>query len=570
MINTTIDYATIYANKVVNGEITASDKVIKACRRHLNDLEKAKDPNYPYEFRPEKAEKVIKFIELLPDVSTGKRMKLALFQKFIVCSLYGWVYKKTGYRRFNKAYISMARKNGKSILVAGIALYELLYGEYPKLDRQIYCTANSRDQAKLVYRMVVAQLKKIRSKSPAIRKLTKIVQNEIRFEEANSILKPLSRDVSNLDGLSVLLGILDEYHTSNDTDMMEVLESSQSQQKQPLILIISTAGFKLNAPMYTIEYPYVTKILDGEEENDNYFAVVYEQDDENEINDESLWIKSNPLLESDEVRETMLKNLRKKLKEARAKDELGKTLIKNFNMWQSASSESFLKGEEWLACAIDKIPDLYGKDVYIGADLSRTTDLSAISWIVPIDGKFFVDSHSFVGTKGGLENKIKRDKIDYKKLEQQGYCTITKKESGIIDYKQIIQFIDDMVEKYNWNVKGIMYDEYSAPPFITELEDRYTLINVRQGVKTLSPATKDFQINVFEKKIMHANNPLLTIAVNNAIIKKENDTIIIDKKIARNKIDPIAATINAWTEAMYHVEDTIDWNEYYASDDFSF
>jgi phage terminase large subunit-like protein len=418
--------------------------------------------------------------------------------------------------------------------------------------------------------MIVAQLKKIRSKSPTFRKLTKIVQNEIRFEESNSILKPLSRDTDNLDGLNVLLGILDEYHTSNDTDMMEVLESSQSQQKQPLIMIISTAGFKLNAPMYTIEYPYVTKILDGEEENDNYFAVVYEQDDEEEINDESLWIKSNPLLESNEVRDIMLKNLRKKLKEARAKDEMHKTLVKNFNMWQSASKESFLKAEEWLACAIDEVPNLHNKDVYIGADLSRTTDLSAISWIVPVDGNFFVDSHSFVGTKGGLENKIKRDKIDYKKLEQQGYCTITKKESGIIDYKDIIQFIDDMVEKYNWNVKGIMYDEYSAPPFITELEDRYTLINVRQGVKTLSPATKDFQIKVYEKQIMHANNPLLTIAVNNAIVKKENDTMMIDKKIARNKIDPIASVINAWTEAMFHQEDSIDWNEYYASEEFSF
>jgi len=570
MIDTTIDYATIYANKVVNGEITASDKVIKACKRHLNDLEKSKDPNFPYEFKPEKAKKVIKFIELLPDVSTGKPMKLALFQKFIVCSLYGWVSKKTGYRRFSKAYISMARKNGKSILVAGIALYELLYGDYPKLNRQIYCTANSKDQAKMVYKMVVAQLKKVRSKSPAIRKLTKIVQNEIRFEDADSILRPLSREVDNLDGLNVLLGILDEYHTSNDTSMMEVLESAQTLQDQPLIMIISTAGFKLNAPMFTIEYPYVTKILNGEEENDNYFAVVYEQDNEEEVNDESLWIKSNPLLESDEAKETMLKNLRKKLKEARAKDEMHKTLVKNFNMWQSASSESFLKGEEWLACSIDEVPDLYNKDVYIGADLSRTTDLSAISWIVPVDGKFFVDSHSFVGTKGGLESKIKRDKIDYKKLEQQGYCTITKKESGIIDYRDIIQFIDDMVEKYNWNVKGIMYDEYSAPPFITELEDRYTLINVRQGVKTLSPATKDFQIRVYEKQIMHANNPLLTIAVNNAIIKKENDTIIIDKKIARNKIDPIASVINAWTEAMFHQEDSVDWNEYYASDEFSF
>lgn len=558
-----IDYATIYANKIVNGEIIACQKVKQACQRHLRDLERSKSPDFPYEYRIDKANKPIKFMEMLPDVSTGKKMQLALFQKFIVGSLYGWVDKINGYRRYNKAYISMARKNGKSVLIAGIALYELIYGKYPQFDRQIYATANSKDQAGQVFKMVAAQLKKIRSISPAIRKLTKIVRSEIRFEEANSILKPLSRDTDNLDGLNVLLGILDEYHTSNDTSMMEVLESSQSQQKQPLIIIISTAGFKLNAPMYTQEYPYITKILNQEEVNENYFAICYEQEDETEINDETLWIKSNPILEADELKETMLKNLRKKLAEARAKDELHGTLVKNFNMWQSASTESFLNGNEWKVCSVENVPNLYGRDVYIGGDLSRTNDLSAITWIVPVENKFFIDSHSFVGTKGGLDTKIKRDKIDYRQLAQQGYCTITTKESGIIDYQDIIDFINQLVEKYNFTVKGIMYDPYTSPPFITDLEEKYPLIEVRQGAKTLSPATRDFQLKVYDKQIIHSDNPLLTIAVNNAVLKKVNDTVQIDKEIARNKIDPIAAGINAWTQAMFHQEDTIDWNSFY-------
>lgn len=115
-----------------------------------------------------------------------------------------------------------------------------------------------------------------------------------------------------------------------------------------------------------------------------------------------------------------------------------------------------------------------------------------------------------------------------------------------------------------------MYDEYSAPTFITELEDVYPLINVRQGVKTLSPATKDFRLQVYDKKIIHNGNPLLTMAINNAVVVKENDTIRIDKKKNRNKIDPIAAGINAYTEAMHHEEDTIDYNEFFKSDNFSF
>ncbi|PJN91153.1 terminase TerL endonuclease subunit, partial [Bacillus sp. mrc49] len=234
----------------------------------------------------------------------------------------------------------------------------------------------------------------------------------------------------------------------------------------------------------------IKKILSGEEINDNYFAICYEQDDIKEINKEKLWIKSNPLLEVAARKDVMSKNIKKKLTEARAKNDLGPTVVKNFNMWQNASKESFLKGEEWAACAIELEPFITGKDAYIGVDLSRTTDLTAVSWIVPYvdeegNNRFYVNSHSFVGTKEGLENKMKRDKIDYSALETEGFCTITTKESGIIDYKDVINFIHSLVERFNFNVKGIFYDEWSAAPFITELEDLYPLVAVRQGWKTL-------------------------------------------------------------------------------------
>lgn len=569
------DYGTHYAKLIVSGKILASKLVKQAAQRHLTDLERAKKEDYPYMYDYEKANEVIRFIEMLPDVSTGKPLPLALFQKFIISMLYGWKSKKTGYRRFHKAYISMARKNGKSSLIAGIALYELLYGDYPHMDRQVYCTAGTKDQAKLVYKMIVSQLKKVRSVSKGIRKLTKIVQNEIRFDSADSILKPLSRDTDNLDGLNVLLGILDEYHTSSTTEMMEVLESSQSQQPQPLIMIISTAGFKLNGPMYAEEYPYIRKVLSGEAVNENYFAICYEQDDIKEINNKKNWIMSNPLLEVPGIKDIIIRNIQKKLTEAREKDNLGPTLVKNFNMWQNASKESFLKGDEWLKCAIDSEPHLFGKNVWIGVDLSRTTDLTAVSWIVPYtndenENKFFVNSHSFVGTKDGLENKNKRDKTDYTKLEAAGYCSITTKESGIIDYKDVIQFIHTLVDRYNFEVQGVFYDEWSAPTFVTELEDVYTLIPVRQGYKTLSPATKQFRNDVYEKNINHLNNPLLTIAINNAIAIEQNDTLMIDKKTNRNKIDPLAALLNAFTLAMTNLEAAQDYSEFYTSDDFSF
>lgn len=567
------DVATQYAIDVVDEKVIACKQVVLACKRHLKDLERSKSEDYPYTYDIKKANKAVRFMNMLPDPATGNPMKLARFQVFIVSNLFGWVHRETGYRKYNKALISMARKGGKSILISSICLYELLFGKYPKLDKQIYTTANSRDQASIVFKMIKNQLIALRKQSSSIRKLTKIVRSEITVPSTQSVLKPLSKDTSSLDGLNALISVHDEQHENKNTEMLELMESSQSQQRQGLILQISTVGFDMNLPFY-FEYKYAEKILNNEEENENYFAIIFTQDEESEINDEKYWIKSNPLLENDELREIILKNLRKKLKEALAKDELSGTLVKNFNMWQQATKDSFLKGKEWDLCTVDVEPDLHEKDVYIGVDLSRTTDLSAVSWIAPVQiddaDRLFIDSHSFVGTKEDIETKSKKDRIDYRKLEQQGYCTITKKESGLIDYKDIIEYINGKVEHYNWNVKGIFYDEYSAPPFITELEDKYDLIPVRQGYKSLSPPTKQFQLDVYEQKIAHSNNPLLNIAINNAITVSTNDVIMIDKKTNRRKIDPLASCINAYTQAMYHEFNPVDYNEFFASDEFSF
>ncbi|MCY7577927.1 terminase TerL endonuclease subunit, partial [Bacillus pumilus] len=174
------------------------------------------------------------------------------------------------------------------------------------------------------------------------------------------------------------------------------------------------------------------------------------------------------------------------------------------------------------------------------------------------------------GRKGGLENKIQRDKIDYKRLEQEGYCTITDKESGIINLQQVIDYMVDHITKNDLQVKGIFYDPYNISLFLNEIEHYgYPAIEVRQGVRTLSEPTKNFRLNVMDQRLLHTNNPLLNLAINNAILKKVNDTVQIDKDLNREKIDPIAAVMNAYTEAMYHYEQNeTDWDAYYQSEDF--
>lgn len=543
------DVAFEYAKSVVDGERIASKKVVKACLRHLNDLQRIGDKDFPYIYLPDKATDPIDFIEILPDVKTGKPYPLANFQKFILSNLYGWRKKKdNSLRRFRKALISLARKNGKTILVAGIILYEFLFGRNPAMSRQIYCTANDKTQAKIAFEMARKQLDALRAKDEDVRKATKKVREELRNLVDESYVRPLSKDTGAVDGFEPYVGVLDEFAASKTNEMIELLESGQGQLDNPFIIIISTAGMNLNVPMHMTEYPYITKILNGDIEDDEYFAFVAEQDSEEEIKGETSWMKSNPILEVEALREKIMDYLRKRLKEALEKGTLNEVLVKNFNMWRQSSEESYMDKQTWVEAEIDK-PNTYKRRVWLGVDVGRVSDLFAITPIVMMDDYWYIDSFSFVATKHGLAAKEKRDGISYTNLERQGYCEITTLESGVIDDERILEKIEEMVYENDWEVQGICYDPYQFGTLLTMIEKRHPewpLIHVSQTTMVLNMPTKQFRDDVKNGKVKHSGNPLLTMAVNNAYIKTDNNGMRIDKNKNSNKIDPIDAGLDAY------------------------
>ncbi|MDT2360979.1 terminase large subunit [Enterococcus faecium] len=571
-----IDYVQKYIDEVENGNILVCEKIQMAIDRHKKDIERSKRDDFPYYYEPKYTQNIVKFISMLPDPKSGKPNKLALFQKFILGMLWGWRRKKDNTKRFRKAYLSLARKQGKSLIVSGIALYCLIYERNPRQARQIYATANKRDQAKIVFTMVKSQLKALRGKSKAIQKFTKVLQNELTTTD-DSFMKPLSADADTLDGLDTLLGIFDEYALSKTTEMMDVIETSMGQQIEPLTIIISTASSKLNYPMYSIEYQYVTKLLKEEVVGDEYLALCWEQDNAKEVADTDMWIKSNPLMELSEQKERLTENKKRLLDEGKAKGSISNVLTKEFNIWVQSSQESYMSEEEWTsAVAPDYIKqtDLTGREIYIGVDLSRVNDLTSISWVIPIreESKFFVDSYSFVANRGGIEAKEKEDKTPYRQYEQAGYCTISSSPDGLIDYHDLVNWLTDFIESNNFELKGIFYDPYNAGNVITDLSKFYEkeMIEVRQGLITLNVPTKQFRTDVIKGKTVHSNNPLLNRAIRNAITKENNDTIMIDKAMNRNKIDPLDALINAYTQAMYHDFDEEDINELIERGEYGF
>ncbi|EOB3451046.1 terminase large subunit [Enterococcus hirae] len=571
-----IDHVQKYIDEVENGNILVCEKIQMAIDRHKKDIERSKRDDFPYYYEPKYTQNIVKFISMLPDPKSGKPNKLALFQKFILGMLWGWRRKKDNTKRFRKAYLSLARKQGKSLIVSGIALYCLIYERNPRQARQIYATANKRDQAKIVFTMVKSQLKALRGKSKAIQKFTKVLQNELTTTD-DSFMKPLSADADTLDGLDTLLGIFDEYALSKTTEMMDVIETSMGQQIEPLTIIISTASSKLNYPMYSIEYQYVTKLLKEEVVGDEYLALCWEQDNAKEVADTDMWIKSNPLMELSEQKERLTESKKRLLDEGKAKGSISNVLTKEFNIWVQSSQESYMSEEEWTsAVASDYIKqtDLTGREIYIGVDLSRVNDLTSISWVIPIreESKFFVDSYSFVANRGGIEAKEKEDKTPYRQYEQAGYCTISSSPDGLIDYHDLVNWLTDFIESNNFELKGIFYDPYNAGNVITDLSKFYEkeMIEVRQGLITLNVPTKQFRTDVIKGKTVHSNNPLLNRAIRNAITKENNDTIMIDKAMNRNKIDPLDALINAYTQAMYHDFDEEDINELIERGEYGF
>ncbi|HFU4060504.1 TPA: terminase large subunit [Streptococcus suis] len=543
------DVAFYYAKDVVDGKLIAGKKVIKACLRHLNDLKKISDPSFQFSYFPEKAQNTIDFLEMLPDVKTGKTYPLARFQKFIISSLYGWRKKvDNSIRRFRKAMVSVARKNGKTILIAGILLYEFLFGHNPALSRQLFCTANDRTQAKIAWTMAKKQLEALRVKSVDIKKATKVTRDELFNKNDESYIRALSRDTGAVDGFEPYVGVLDEYAASKTNEMLELLESGQGQLDNPFILIISTAGLDLNVPMHTIEYSYSERLLDEEIEDDAYFCYIAEQDNEAEIATEENWIKSNPILEVEALREKITDYLRKRRQTSLETGEINKVLVKNFNMWRQSSEESYLDKETWSNACIDK-PSTNKRRVWIGVDVGRTSDLFAITPIVQMDDYWYIDNFSFVATKYGLIAKEKRDGVSYTNLERQGYCEITTLESGVIDDERVMEKLEEMVYTNEWEVHGICYDPYQFGSLLTMIEKRHPewpLIQVSQTTMILNMPTKQFRDDMKQGKVKHSGNPLLTMAFNNAFTKIDNNGMRIDKNKNSNKIDPADAGLNAY------------------------
>ena len=558
-----------YSRAVLAGGVPACQKHKWACQRFLQDLEREGTNAFPFVFDEAAALRFLSWMRLFrhrKGVLAGERIDPHIIQRFIFGNIYGWRHMETGYRRFRKAYWQVGRKNAKSQSLACVGTYELM--AFGAGASEVYCAATKKEQARIVWTEAEKMMRQCRELEGAFR----VAYHKIEHLPTGSVMAALSKeDRKEGDGFNPQCAIIDEYHAHDTAEIYDILDSGMGARPEPLLVVITTAGYELNHPCYRIEYQYVSQILEPDSgvENEQYFVMINELDrDEggellDDIKDESVWVKANPILASYDVG---LDYLRGQLQAALDAPEKMRTfLTKNMNVWLDQREAGYMNMGKWKACAASEdnpMPDLTGKECYVGVDLSAKIDLTSVAVEFPLgDGKYALITHSFIPADR-LRERMATDKMPFDLWAKQGWLTTIP--GAVVDQQVIIDWIETMAAENGWVVREVCVDPWNATQFNIELQKlNYVVAEIIQGHRTLSEPTKNFRERVLEGKVIHNGSPVTSWAMGNAVTRPDhNGNIMLDKSKSRERIDPAAAIMNAHTRAMHGEVGIYDPNKY--------
>lgn len=561
-----------YSVAVLTGEKLAGDLIQRACYRQLLDLQRQwQDDDFKYEYKPELATQIIEFSSLLKNLETHKPFILSEYQEFLISMLQAWVNPNiTGAKRFDRAFISMSRGNGKTAIMAVLALYNFLFGK-PTNNRAITVTSADNAHTESLYSYMRAQSEPLfDNEFKVLVKRLGIESNKIKMtitEQSTTMTKLSAESKSTSDGTGhYSYAIVDEYHLFRDTDFINSITSGQAFLPYSQIVFISTAGVSVKSPMYADFKRYSDKFTSGRYSDiDNILFLNWSQDNADEVDKPETWIKSNPLFELPEKRLVATDKLISERDELRANGKLPDFMVKNMNMWQNAKKDAFISVQ---AIEQSVIPEdefnIEGRDVFIGLDFSATTDDFGVGFVYPyFDGqekKFHLIQHSFVPTEhygGNILSKEKADMINYRHSEELGYATITQDPYGQINQEDIFWWLAEQIDLNDLKVKAICYDAWQSRAFVDRLEDVFPellLLPVKQTIPNLYEPTKFLRDGLIRGSITTFEDEIMKASLSNAIITGNPNGYKIDKAKATNKIDAIDAIVDALYEGMYYFD----------------
>ena len=558
-----------YAKQCINDKIVSCTKHKWACKRFLDDIERSKNKDCSFYWDEEEAYKIVKWFGLLKHskgVLAGQFITLTPAQKFGLCQIYGWRRKSNKLRRFNKSYQQKGRKNAKSQEQAGVILYEMAYGSVKNHEiNECYCAGTKREQSKIIF----TECQNLLKGSPLSLKF-RCTKQIIEHIKTGSFLKALCKeDGKKGDGTNPACLVLDEYHQHDTTEFYDLGIGSNT--KEPLLMIITTAGMDLNVPCYQQEYQYAAGLLDPDKpdiENDEYFADIFEAEPGMELNDETFELLAKMANPIRAYFDEGMKKLHDDYIIAKAVPEkMIAFLTKALNVWVQAKENGYMDMAKWNKCKVQSLPiDIRNHAVYVGFDMSAKIDLTSVAFIIPYkDGdtvKYILFSHSFIPNRDKLRERIMVDKMPYDAWERNGWLTVTNTE--IVDQNAVMAYVKEFCASQGLVIETLCFDPANASKLMLELSDEgYDVQEVYQSHKSLNESTAGFREQVYCGNVVFLNNPLLNYAMGNAVIRANNGLIKIDKDATKRRIDPVDATLCAFKLAMYHefvdTQSTDEW-----------
>lgn len=547
-----------------------------AAQRHLDDLTRQKAKDWPYRFDPWHSNDVCDFIEKLPHVEgnwckcPGARrgehdercglIDLEPFQIFILVCVFGWREKDTGFRRFTVVYEELARKNAKSTLTAGISLYCLACEDEP--GPQVLTAATTFDQAKKVFHPA----KRMIEKTPALQEAFGLIPwaKSITCGDNGGYMQPIHAKSKSQDGHNPHVVTMDELHAHSDRGLYDVMVSAFGARLQPLLWIITTAGFNLYGICYE-QRTFATKVLERSVIAEHFFAIIFTLDGPKDFEperkegddpyDPKNWIKANPLIKA---APSLAKEIGKRALEAKASPSAeGNFLTKNLNRWLGAAT-AWLNTTLWSACA-DKslrLRDFVGLDCYIGTDLSDKDDITAVALAaVDADDKLLLKTWFFLPEEVlNREDPQNREQIAlYRQWKASGQLITTpgdfidhrRVERLIRRLKRVLRIIRAIGDQYGaWQIMAATLNEDFG-----DGEDAFAVV-LPKNARNCSDGAKDLEARHIAgpRRLRHDGNDVMTWMSGNAVVDRRTDGSILPKKekpMSPNKIDGIDATVNA-------------------------
>ena len=529
-----------YAEGVVAGDIVAGQLVRLACERHLADIETAGLRSLAWD--DDAADHAIRFIEQLRHSKgewSGKRFILEPWQVFIVGSVFGW-YREDGTRRFREAYTEVARKNGKTQLLAAIGLYLAFADGEP--GAEVYSAATKRDQAKLCW----AEADRMVQSTPALARLIQRTPSKANLSRLSTFSKfePLGRDADTSDGLNPHAAIVDELHAHTNRDMVDVLRTAFGARRQPLLWSITTAGWNQQSIWWEMR-SYATNVLTGIVGDDSLFCYVATLDAGDDWRDEAVWPKGNPNLGVSVYVESLREECHR-AEQIPAQQNAFRRLRLN---------EPTEQTERWLDMATwdrnDAAPDLSpGLIVFAGLDLSSTIDLTACVAVAPRDGGYDVVAR-FWRPGDTVSEAERRDGVPYRQWADEGWWTLTA--GTAIDPVMIADESVDWLAPYT--VPELAFDAWNAAGASARLQSAgVTCVAMAQGFATYSEPCHALEALLLEGRIRHGGNPLLRWMASQVTVKFGPNDAIRPYKAHGSGIrdDGIVALLMALARARVH------------------